>query len=75
MPRKILAVLLPPEYEVVGGGQPARLSPSQEEHLSNQPASPSFSRPIKITNLHGKLHSNAADGANFDYRTHRKAVP
>lgn len=66
----------PPELKPVGRGQPASLSPSQEEHLSNQPASPSLSRLIKITNQRGKLHCEAADRANFktNYCTHREAV-
>lgn len=66
----------PLELKPVGRGQPASLSPSQEEHLSNQPASPLLSQLIKITNQHRKLHCGAADGANFktDHRAHRAAV-
>lgn len=66
----------PPQLKPVGRGQPASLSPSQEEHLSNQPASPLLSRLIKITNQRRKLHHKAADGANFktNYCTHREAI-
>lgn len=66
----------PAELKPVGRGQPARLSRSQEEHLSNQSASPSLSRPIKITDQHRKPHCEAADGANFknNYCTHKEAV-
>lgn len=65
-----------PVLEPVSWGQPASLSPSQEEHLSNQSASPSLSRLIKITNQRRKLQREAADGANFktNYCTHKQAV-
>lgn len=66
----------PPELKPVGRGQPTSLSASQEEHLSNQPASPLLSPLIKITNQGRKLHCEAADRANFktNYCTRREAV-